>query len=586
MFKKFYVLVFVIFCFAIDFVIANVNDKQVLISERICLNTDRKIYIAGENLLFNLYLLDTKLNSLVSYPSIGYVVIRNKNGDVFGKSQVKIVNGKAAGAIHLSDTLQSGYYHVVAYTNFMRNGSPEIFFKSQIIIANRFDKDFFGLVSGQNSDSSFTSQADEIISAGVKRINIISDKTVYSKREKASLKINITDRNIKLLDFSISVVEKNSVEGTFAAKASIVKARESKGVFFDVSERSEKPVYLAEDKYAEIMGRLTDQNTGNPVGYQVLYLSSPDTINNFKYTVTNSRGYFRFPLSDYYNGKDVFIKVKQKDGESLSPKIEIDSKFKVEGAFPFDPLPVDSSVISYLKNSQNIVRIQKSFALIQSAFKPLHLVSSVPLLFRVPDFTVAPSDFVELKDFVEIAREILPSVKIRKRDDVFYAEILDWQKRMFMSPKPLIFLDGILIDDVNQIIPYGTKDIKKVDVISSKWIVDHQVLEGVLSVNSFNNLWKNVTLNNNNLRFKAEAYYELPNLFQPNYSIVDAKSREPDFRQLLYWNPNCKVSQGNAAAVEFYTSDYATSYLIKVTGISDKGELVEGYSEIEVNDKF
>ncbi len=586
MYKKFFVLGFVLLQFTFSLITANGNDKQVLISERIYLNTDRKIYVAGENLLFNLYLLDINSNSLANYPSIGYIVVRNKNGDVFGKSQVKIINGKAAGAIHLSDTLQSGYYHVVAYTNFMRNGSPDIFFKSEILIANRFDKDFFGLVSGQNSDSTSSLHATATVSPDIKKINIITDKAAYSKREKASLKINITSPGIKLLDFSVSIVEKNLMEETFAAKASLPKGRDSKGVFFDVSERNENPIHMAEDKYAEIIGRLTDKNSGDPVGYQVLYLSSPDTINNFKYTVTNSRGYFRFPLSDYYNGKDVFIKVKQRDGESLDPKMEIDSKFKVEGSFTFDPLPIDSSVISYLKNSQNIVRIQKSFALIQSAFKPQQMTSSVPLLFRVPDFTVAPADFVELKDFVEIAREILPSVKIRKRDDVYYAEILDWQKRMFMAPKPLIFFDGVLIDDISQIIPYGTKDIKKVDVISSKWIVDHQVLEGVLSVNSHNNLWKNVTLNNNNLRIKAEDYYELPNLFQPNYSIVDVKSREPDFRQLLYWNPNGKASPGNAATFEFFTSDYATSYLIKVTGISDKGEIVEGYSEIEVKDKL
>jgi hypothetical protein len=585
MFKKFFILGFTLFHFTVGFIIAHGNDKQILISERIYLNTDRKIYIAGENLLFNLYLLDVKSNSLANYPSIGYVVIRNKKGELLGKSQVKIVNGKAAGAIYLADTLQSGYYHVVAYTNFMRNGSPDIFFKSQILVANRFDNDFFELISGQNSDNVFS---DTLMSPSpaVKKVNIIPGKAAYSKREKASLKINISDRNIKLLDFSVSIVEKNLVEESLVAKASLVKARDSKGVFFDVSEKSETPIHLAEDKYAELLGRLTDLNSGSPVGYQVLYLSSPDTVNNFKYTVTNSKGYFRFPLSDYYNGKDILIKIRQNDGESLNPKIEIDSKFKVEGAFTFPSLPVDSSVISYLKNSQNIVRIQKSFSLIQPVFKPRYITSTVPLLFRVPDFTAAPADFVELKDFVEIAREILPALKIRKRDNLYYAEILDWQKGLFMPPKPLIFLDGVLIDDINQIIPYGTKDIKKVDVISSKWIVDHQELEGVLSVNSYNSLWKNLTLNNNNLLLKAESYYELPNLYQPNYSIVDVKSREPDFRQLLYWNPNCSVSQGNAATVEFYTSDYAASYIIKITGISDKGEIVEGYSKIEVKDKF
>jgi hypothetical protein len=314
-----------------------------------------------------------------------------------------------------------------------------------------------------------------------------------------------------------------------------------------------------------------------------LYLSSPDTVNNFKYTSTNARGYFRFPLTDYYNGKDIFIKLKQREGESVQPKIVIDNKFETI-PFSVNPWPVDSSIIQYLKNSQNIVRIQKSFSLIQSQYQPQDKKSVAPLLFNVPDFTVAPADYVELKDFIEISREIVAPLKIRKRDQLYTAEILDMQQRLFQPPRPVIFLDGVLLDDINQIVSYGTKDIKRVDVISSKWIIDHQVLDGVLSIHSHNNLWKNISLNNFNIRLKAENYYNLPNFYQPNYSLTDVKSREPDFRQLLYWNSGFQVTAENGGRVNFYTSDFATSYIIKVTGISENGELVEAYSELVVTE--
>lgn len=574
-------LLFVLFFFLFTLNQGFGKDRQGVVSERIVLHTDRKVYTAGENLLFNLYLMDTKTRSLAEYPSIGYIVIRNNQGNMVGKAQVKIIEGKAAGAIYLSDTLQSGYYQVFAYTNFMRNGTPEIFFKTQVLIANRFDKDFFGLISTVNSGETVEASPGNLRKGQL--LEISNPKTNYGKREKGSVSISLPNSGYKFVSFCVSITEKNPVEEFCAVNVSTGSLNKD-AVNFDVAGKNGQPIHLAEDKYAELMGRLTDAGSGNPAGYQVLFLSSPDSVNNFKYTVTNSNGYFRFPLGDYYNGKDLFLKVKQKEGEALDPKFEIDSKFDFRTTFKTEPFPIDSSVISYLKNSQDIVRIQKSFALIQTLYQPKQTRVNVPLLFRVPDYTVLPADYVELKDFIEIAREILPPLRIRKREQVYYAEILDVQKRMFMEPRPLIFFDGVLVDDISQIIGYGTKDIKKVDVISSKWIVDHQVLDGVISVQSHQNLWKNITLNNNNLRIKAENFFELPNLFQPNYSLTDVKSREPNFRQLLYWNPNLRVESGKTVNVEFYTSDLAARYLVKILGVTDTGEIVEAYSEIEVKD--
>lgn len=582
---KVHLLFLILFFVPLQFIDAGVNlpenVNQVLISERIILKTDRRVYIAGENLLYNLYLVDTRKNQIANYPSVGYVMISNTKGEILGKSQVKINQGKATGAIYLSDTLQSGYYQVVAYTNFMRNGSPEQYSKHQVLIANRFDKDFFGLLAQQSNDSIAEAQSVTEQEGRKMPVGILMDKTTFGKREKVSFKITVQEKEMKFLDFMVVVTEKNRIEEHLMNHSK--NARVSKAITFDASGNGESPVHFAEDKFTELLGRVTDANHHEPLAYNVLYLSTPDTVNNFKYTTTNARGYFRFPLSDYYNGKDIFIKLKAREGESLTPKIVIDSKFETV-PFSVNPWPVDSSIIKYLKNSQNIVRIQKSFSLIQSQYQPQPKKSVAPLLFNVPDYSVAPADFVELKDFIEISREIVPPLKIRKRDQIYTAEILDFQQRLFLPPRPVIFLDGVLLDDISQVVPYGTKDIKRVDVISSKWIIDHQVLDGVLSIHSHNNLWKNIALNNFNLKMKAENYYKLPNFYQPNYSLTDVKSREPDFRQLLYWNSGFQITAGNGGMVNFYTSDYAGTYIIKVSGISENGELVEACGELVVTD--
>lgn len=556
------------------------NKKTVLISERIQLNTDRKVYIAGENLLFSLYLIDTRVNSLAPYPSIGYVAVKSSSGDIIGKAQVKIGKGLAAGAIYLSDTLKSGYYQIEAYTNFMRNASDEIYFKSQIIIANRFDDDFFALIGPVNRDS-IQDYEDSASPVPSNPLNIMPSQQNFKKRDKASFKLNL-DKNIKYANLTISIVENNTVESKSSnlTKFSSVK----RASYLDLSENSDKPIFLAEDKYAELQGRLFDLNTGEPVGYHVLYLTTPDTFTNFEYAVTNPQGYFKFPLPDYYSGKDLFIRVKQKDGESLNPGIVLDSKFNSKSTFSPQYQNIDSSFIKYLKNSQDIVRIQKSFMLIQSQHKAKSYFGGVPRLYSTYDYMVQPADFVELKDFQEISREILPTLKIRQHDQRFTAEVLDVSQSKYLSQNLLIFLDGVLIDDISQVISYGTKDIRKIEVISTKWMVDHQEIDGILSIFTHSGYGKSITLNSNSIKTTAESYYEMPTLNIPVYTSSVSKSREPDFRQLLFWKPFYNLNSGKAETIEFYTSDYSSSYIIKAEGVTDSGERIAAYSTFEVTE--
>ena len=49
------------------------------------------------------------------------------------------------------------------------------------------------------------------------------------------------------------------------------------------------------------------------------------------------------------------------------------------------------------------------------------------------------------------------------------------------------------------------------------------------------------------------------------------RSRLPDFRNLLYWNPEVTTSATGAANLSFYTSDQAGRYLVVVQGLTKAG---------------
>jgi hypothetical protein len=557
-------------------------------SEKIVLLTDRVVYIAGENLLYNLFLLDSRKKTLVSYPSIGYVTVRDKYGSIAGKSLVKIIKGKADAEIYLPDTLKTGYYQVVAYTNFMRNGPEDNFGEQTIIITNRFDANFTGLsqYEGQESDSDIMAGGNRQFAGTMEQnsqedsefLTITSNQLEYNKREKVKLKIEPAFDFDQPVNVTISVVEENRFE-----KRRLSNKTDGNTSFWNTKppEITRKPDYLAENKYQVLEGKIKRISNDRGFPGRILYLSSPDTIANLQYAVTDRLGYFRFPLSDYYNGRELFIKVTESKSDDVY-EIEIDPKFNAKLSFCPPAFIVDSSFIKYLARSQEVVRVRKSYGQIASVFDTIMYNQIIPRVYYKADIRVYPADYAELVNFVEIAREILPFFKVRKENNEYQGEMFDFNKKTFLKSEPLIFLDGVLTDNINQVIGLGTRDIKKIDLIASEWVFGELTLPGVIAINSSKEAWRNVPYTKDNIRMKMESYFKIPSTKEPDYSIVPVESREPDFRQLLYWAPSVRLSGNSPIYVEFFTSDYAAPYTIKIIGIGPDGRLIRANARIEV----
>jgi hypothetical protein len=567
---------------------SGIAEKPVMNSEKMIVLTDRSVYIAGENLLYNLFLLDSQKKSLVSYSSIGYITVRDKDGSIVGKSQVKIINGKADAGIYLPDTLKTGYYKVVAYTNFMRNGLEKNFGSQTIIIANRFDADFSTLFQNDEKEGysvilgdgdihlSDTIVQNSLEDTGI--LSVTSNQPVYKKREKVTLKIEPVHNLAQPIDLVISVVEENRFENR---QLSLNKDESISFCNAKIPEITNKPYYLAEDKYLELRGKVRNINSDNGFPGKILYLSSRDTIANLQYAITDTLGYFRFPLSDYYDGKELFIKVAESKPDDAY-EIDIYSKFNAKLSYSPLIFKMDSSFLYYLTQSQEVVRVQKSYQQIQSVSDTIIYNQKVPRVYYKADFRIYPSDYDELTDFVEIAREILPSFRVRKNNNVYSGEMFDYDKKTFLKHEPLIFLDGVLIDNLTQVIGLGTRSIKKIDLLAGEWVFGDLVLPGVIAINSSKEAWRNISYSKDNIRLKAESYFKTPSTKGPNYSIVPVGSRKPDFRQLLYWAPSIRLSGNAPVYIEFYTSDYAAPYSIKVTGIGPDGKLFKAMAKIEV----
>ena len=59
--------------------------------------------------------------------------------------------------------------------------------------------------------------------------------------------------------------------------------------------------------------------------------------------------------------------------------------------------------------------------------------------------------------------------------------------------------------------------------------------------------------------------------FAPRYETAQQQSRLPDFRNLLYWQPELALAAGQPRTLTFYTSDQVGRYLVVAQGLAADG---------------
>jgi hypothetical protein len=116
--------------------------------EEVFVHTDREEYIAGENLWFNIYLLDRQSLNTSSESRIAYFELLNYENRPVVQKRIRIDKGFGPGQILLPDSLSSGKYLIRVYTSWMKNFLPDNCFMKDINIYNAFNvKTFRGRTS-------------------------------------------------------------------------------------------------------------------------------------------------------------------------------------------------------------------------------------------------------------------------------------------------------------------------------------------------------------------------------------------------------------------------------------------------------
>jgi hypothetical protein len=145
-----------------------------------------------------------------------------------------------------------------------------------------------------------------------------------------------------------------------------------------------------------------------------------------------------------------------------------------------------------------------------------------------------------------------------------------------------IFLDHVLVFDVDALLTIPPSKIERIEVINRTHYLGDFTLDGIIMITTNTDNFAGYIFPKESVFLEYQTITPATGFKAPDYSNQEQKlSRLPDFRTLLYWNPDVEFKDGKAA-ISFYTSDHCAVYDVIVRGITTEGKSCFGKTTFRV----
>jgi hypothetical protein len=255
------------------------------------------------------------------------------------------------------------------------------------------------------------------------------------------------------------------------------------------------------------------------------------------------------------------------------------SKINPELFLPDDP------TVGYIEKLMVNMQIADAFGIIRTQENDIKDFE-MPVIYGEPDESILLEDYIKLPAVEELFTELVKSVLIkRRRNNNFELQIIDPSTRFPVPGTPLLLLDGVPVLDTNPVIIYmDPVDIEKIEVVRYRYIQGSEAYQGIINIITKQANFHHFDLPSYGIR-KPYLFFQTPIEFNsPDHSSdPDSLRSLPDFRNLLYWNPEVITDDNGIVTVSFFTCDDISDYRIIVQGLDEYG--LAGYAEETISVK-
>lgn len=331
----------------------------------------------------------------------------------------------------------------------------------------------------------------------------------------------------------------------------------------------------------EIHGALAEglaaDSTGRPAAGAAL-LASARGRGRIYATRTDHLGKLVFELPDLSGPSTLFIR------NGMEPT----SPIHIQWHSPFDSRIAFSPILTRVTPAPNALRRAFIHQQVEAVYRAP--AEQDPLTSEKPDNpfygqaneTYRLDDYTRFPTMEEVFREYVTGVWVRKNKQGFYFLLLNRLSQTLMDRDNLLLVNGQPISNVNKLMEFNPLEVDHIEVVDRKFFAGPLTLQGIVNVITTPAAAQSHIPDETLLELAYEGYQpyreRAPRLYDSDQA---RRSRTPDFRHQLYWNPNQRLEAG-AANIAFYTSDTTGSFVVVVEGVTNSGRALTGTASFTV----
>lgn len=451
-------------------------------------------------------------------------------------------------------------------------------------------------------------------------VNINQDKGTYTPRDKVKLGISLAEfSGAKEGDLSISVTNRKTPDelaeniNTYLMLSSDLNGKiEQPQFYFNRSNpyaavgldnllltqgwrrfiwkeviggEFSKPNFALESGLL-VKGTLLD-NENQPLINQPVLISMPNQLVSYT-AISDENGRIQRYVYDYHgveklivlpvDNPDLFGNMTFMPDTGVAEEIELVTNTFIQ--------PSDQSIKQAIKRELENNEMMQAFDVVtykeQSTSFNSSLINAKTNYRPLYNTTVNLADYISFPNMTEVFREIVPytNIILNKRRARLYS--LD-DGNNFSAP-PLFMVNGTPTSDLEYVLDLNPGDIESIGIINAYKNLINMGLDGEVGIICINSKTGRVlpTIPDESTILTYSGYTLSKEFYSPTYSDSD-DDRLPDFRSLLYWNPDVKTDKNGEATVEFYTSDEIGSFEVNVQGITKDGRPIAKVASVSVS---
>ena len=536
--------------------------------ERVYVSTDREVYVAGDAVWMSAYCVDAVSGRLSTFSKTAYVEIHSPSGMV-QTAKLALDGGRGAGRLTLPNTLPTGNYRLLAYTQL---GASEEGFDPQ---TGARTLSVFNTFSTERLPDAVTVAAEPPQAAGLPQAGPLEVRTAGAASPRGTTRISVTNNGSSTIRFNLGVRHEDGIPapqgqriGDFVGGLKHLPALRGFREGFH-------PEYEGEIIRARVSG--TDEAGLREVSQKFAFISAPGSGENIYTESIGTDGQTAFYTSNIYGDHEMFLEIEGVDRERVC-HLELISPF-------LDLQPGDIPALTLSPSYAKALETRSFGMQLEKIFDADTLYEALPLrehlvLDRQKCIRYNLDDYTRFPVMEELFVEFIPEMRTRRVDGVqqIQVRVSDMLNNYyFPSGTALVLLDGVPVLDHAKILAYDPLLVRRIDIYPDSYLFGIRGFSGIVNFVTYKGTLPSMQFEDN-VRIVDYQGCSLPLA----YTCAGVGRDYPDFRQTLYWHPLLTLGPGETLEVECKTPAYGGRFEAVAEGLTEAGAAVAAHATLTV----